>query len=320
MIPNPVRGNFQLINTVAGDKLRSGDVVSARIKEILPNGRFRLSFNARTITAKSHLTFHAGQLIRGRVVRNSKGLFLHLLDSKSGKYQNPSSQTATRTMLSAALLRAGLSLTQDGEALRRVALLKRTKGPQPRMARLYAELLSKGSDPTAGFLESVDTLFSGDRGNQRSRDWPEPPDADELKSELTGDSSEDPDESDTFIDLLNKVPGKTDYWMFKKLSGALGEGKIRMLWKIRRGMKPALALTIIDGPRTFEFLIEGLDQTKMAVFVDENTEINEKQWNKFRQSLALMNVEVDDTLLHIARSDGFTPGVDGAVHDLEGRA
>ncbi len=182
------------------------------------------------------------------------------------------------------------------------------------MARLYAELLSKGSDPTADFLESVDTAFSGEGRDHRSGSWPQPPESEELKGELT----EEGDDPDSLINLLNNVSGHRDNWMFRRLVRRLGEDEIRMVWKIRRGMDPALALTVYDGSHTFEFLMEGLDKTRLSVYVDDDTEIDEKLWNSFCESLALMNVKVDDTILSITKSDGFTPGTGEAVRDLEG--
>ena len=312
-MPDPVRGNFQLFNIVAGDKLRSGDVISVRIQTILPDGRFRLLWNGRTLTARSHLNFHPGQIIRARVERNSGGFFLHLLDSKFKTPHAASPQASTGTLLSAALLRAGLSLPGNSEAVRRAALLTRTKGSRVRMARLYAELLSKGSDPTADFLESVDTAFSGEGRDHRSGSWPQPPESEELKGELT----EEGDDPDSLINLLNNVSGHRDNWMFRRLVRRLGEDEIRMVWKIRRGMDPALALTVYDGSHTFEFLMEGLDKTRLSVYVDDDTEIDEKLWNSFCESLALMNVKVDDTILSITKSDGFTPGTGEAVRNLE---
>ncbi|MCK5250214.1 MAG: hypothetical protein KAJ98_09645 [Spirochaetaceae bacterium] len=314
-MPEPVRGNLQLTDIVAGDKLRTGDIISARIQTVLPDGRFRLLWNGRTLTARSHLNFRPGQIIRARVERNSGGFFLLLRDSRSKIPHTASPQASTRTLLSAALLRAGLSLPDGSEAARRAALLKHTKGHRVRMARLYAELLSKGTDPTADFLESVDTALSGDGRDHRSGNWTRPPDSDELKDEM----NEEGDDPDSLINLLNNVSGHRDHWMFRRLVRHLGEGEIRMVWKIRRGMDPALALTIYDGSRTFEFLMEGLDNTQLSVFTDDNTEIDTKKWKSFRESLALMNVEVDDTILSIAESDGFTPGTGKAVRDLEER-
>ncbi|RKX76580.1 MAG: hypothetical protein DRP49_03155 [Spirochaetes bacterium] len=321
-MPVPVSEKFHLININTGDRLRPGDVVSARIKAVLPNGRFRLYCNGRILTAKSSLTFRAGDLIRGRVEQTDRGLFLHLLTGGSKGNRDPSSLEMPRIMLFAALMRAGLPFSGDAEAQRRVALLNRTRGSQRRVARLYAELLAKGSDPGAAFLESVDGMLSGGGDGQGSKRWPSSPDSEELQGELCGDSAEDSetaDKSDTLLTLISNVPGKNDTWMFKRLIRQLGEGELRMVWKIRHGINPALALTVYDGERTFEFLMEGLEKTQMAVYAGDGVDIDEKKWNIFRETLALMNVDVDDTLLPIGRSDGFTPGSDKAQQDLEGR-
>lgn len=312
-MPGPVRGNFQITNIIAGDKLRSGDFINARVKSVLPNGRFLLNWNGRVLTAKSRLKFRTGQVIRARVERRSGGFFLHLVDSKKTAPPILNSQTATRTLLSAALLRAGLSLPNEAEAARRVALLNRTKGHRVRLARLYSELLAKGADPSADFLEFVDNSFSG--GNdRRSGHWSAPPESGDLREELT----EDEDGSDPLMNLLNSSSDKPVNWLFSRIIKNLGDVDIRILWKIRRGMDPALALTITDGSRTFEFLLEGLEKTRMSVYVDKDTVIEENEWYSFRRSLALMNVEVDDTILSIEESDGFTTGTAKAVRDLEG--
>ena len=84
---------------------------------------------------------------------------------------------------------------------------------------------------------------------------------------------------------------------------------MEMVWKFRRGISPALALTVHDGSRTLEFLLEGLDHTRLTVFSDRPEQYRrESTWRRFRQRLALMNIEVDDTILPIEESDGFTPG------------
>ncbi len=317
-MPVPVSEKFHLININTGDKLRPGDVVSARIKAVLPNGRFRLYCNGRILTAKSSLAFQTGELIRGRIEQNDRGLYLHLLSGSSKSIREPSSLEIPKIMLFAALLRAGLPLSGDAETLRRTALLNRTRGSQRRVARLYAELLAKGSDPGAAFLESVDRMLSGGGGDERgSKKWPSTPGGEELQEELCGDTD---DKSDRLLNLISNVPGKNDTWMFKRLIRRLGDEEVRMVWKIRRGLNPALALTVYDGKRTFEFLMEGLEQTHMSVYADDGTEIDEKRWEKFRETLALMNVDVDDTLLPISRSDGFTTGSDKVLQDLEGRA
>ena len=317
-MPDPVSGKFHLININAGDRFRSGDIISAKVTAVLPNGRFRLFFNGRMLTAKSPLSFNSGQIIRAKVEQNNKGTFLHLLNSHSSSSQKNLSSESIKTLLSASLLRAGISLSGEAETLRRTSLLNRTKGSQLRISRLYAELLAKGADPSAAFLESVDSMFSAGNGGHGSRNWQSPPQPEELTKELSEDSPEHIDEDDSVLNLLNSVPGKKDGWMFKRLFRKLGDGELRMVWKIRRGMDPALALTVYDGSRTFEFLMEGLEKTHMAVYTGDKTEIDEKYWKTFRENLALMNIDVDDTLLPIDKSDGFTSGSDQVLQDLEG--
>jgi len=321
-MPDPVNGNFHLLNISSGDKLRPGDIVSARVKAVLPGGRFQLYCKGRLLTAKSSLAFHSGQIIRARVEQNGKELQLHLLNSRSKLNQKIFQRESIESLLPAALLRAGLSLTGEGETRRRAALLSRTRGSRLRMTRLYAEILAKGADPGAAFLESLDSLFSGGSGGRKSRSWQSLPDPAELREELCGDSSgenEVSDEKDTLLNLLNAVPGKKNNWMFKRLTRTFADSDYRMVWKIRRGMDPALALTVYDGERTFEFLLEGLEKPHMTVYVDDDTQIEEKKWNSFRQTLALMNFAVDDTLLPISSSDGFTAGSEKVLEDLEGR-
>lgn len=318
-MPDPISGNLQLINIIAGDKLRPGDLISARVQEILPDGRYKLLWNGKTLTAQSLVTLKHGQIIRARVEGRPGNLLLHLIRSKSETAVNNTLQISSRTLLTAALLRAGLALPQEAETARRAALLNRTRGTRTRMARLYAELLSKGSDPTADFLESVDSVLSGnhrrDGGQKQHRGWPHPPEKEELKNDLVGDI----EDIDPIINLLNNIPGKRDSWLFSSFVRNLGKDDVHLTWKIRNGLNPALALTVRDGSRSFEFLMEGLDTTRMSVFVDDGVEIDRKQWNSFRKNLALMKIQVDDTILSIDESDGFTAGTGKTVRDLEGR-
>lgn len=320
-MPDPVSGNIQLINIIAGDKLRPGDLISARVQEILPDGRYKLLWNGKTLTAQSLVTLKPGQIIRARVEGKPGNLLLHLMGSKSETTVNNKLQISPRTLLTAALLRSGSPLPEEAETARRAALLSRTKGLRTRMARLYAELLSKGSDPTADFLESVDSVLSGDRdqekggGRQKQRGWPQAPDHEELKNDLL-DEVED---SDPIINLLNSLPGDRERWLFSSIIRNLGEDDVHLTWKIRNGINPALALTVRDGERTFEFLMEGLNDTRMSVFVDDEMKIDSKLWKSFCKNLALMKIKVDDTILSIDESDGFTAGTGKTVRDLEGR-
>ena len=321
-MPNPVHGTFHLVNTLPGDKLRPGDIVSGKITAVLPNGRFNLYCNGRTLTAKSSLLFQTGDLLKARVVQNSTGLYLHLLGSSLKSTPADPSSVTPGALLSAALLRAGLSLPDEAEGLRRAALLNRTGGSRVRMARLYAEMLAKGTDPGAAFLETLDRMFSQSPLSGSMRRWVSTPDHKELQEELCdtdAGSSETSDSDSTLLNLLGSVSGKNHTWMFKKLLRRLGDGELRMTWKIRSGMNPALALTVYDGDRTFEFLMEGLENTQMSVYSDDADAINEEQWITFRKRLALMNVDVGDTILPISTSDGFTPGSGQVLQNLEDR-
>jgi len=317
-MPDPVSGNFHIIDINTGDALRSGDFVSARIRAVLPNGRFILYCKGRQFTASSPLSFSPGEVIRARVEQSGKGIILHLIHSGSAGKRGIPSLNPPETLLTASLIRAGLSLTGEAETLRRTSLLERTRGSRLRMARLYAELLSKGADPSAGFLESIERIFSGDAGGRGAGKWPTPPEPDKLKAELTEEKPENTGDKDLLINLLNSVQGKKDKWMFRKIAGKLGDGEVSLMWKIRSGLNPALALTVHDGSRIFEFLMEGLENTRMAVYTGNKAEVSEKEWDSFRRRLALLKIDVDDTILPLDRSDGFSPGSEEVLQDLEG--
>jgi hypothetical protein len=150
-----IRGNSPLIDIVAGEKLRPGDVISARVVSREGAGRFRLIWNGRSLLADSQLNLKTGMTIRARVEGSSGALMLRLIgDAATAAAVSqgaPSGGSSLMSLLSAAMLRAGLPLPGDAEAVRQAALLERTRGPRIRMARLYSELISKGADPTAGF-------------------------------------------------------------------------------------------------------------------------------------------------------------------------
>jgi len=291
---------------------RSGDLVTARVKSILPGGRYRLILNRHTVIARSNLVFEEGQRIRARFVRNSSGIYLHLLESKPGLMYRGFAGASAGTMLSAALIRAGLPLPGEIEGARRAALLERTRGARKKMARLYAELLAKGADPNAEFLEMLNRSFS-EGGNKRQGRWSTPPGGSQLSDEFRNSDID----NDPLLNLLAYDCRGNDGWSFIRLKKILGNREIRMMWKIRKGIDPALALTIQDGKRIFEFLMEGLEKTRMTVFSDSREEINLETWNSFRESLALLNIEVDDDILAPRDSDGFTPGNLGFAGSME---
>jgi len=298
----PISGSFKVSSLIAKLGLQTGDLVTARVKSVLPDGRYRLILNKHAVIARSELVFKENQQIHARFARGKNGIYLHLLESRPLPARPDLAGGSAGTMFSAALIRAGLPLPDEIEGARRAALLRRAKGMRKRMARLYAELLAKGADPNAGFLEMVNQAFSKGGNGWRGR-WPTPPKGRELSDEFrNADIDNDP-----LLDLLAYDSRGNNGWRFIRLKKILGDREIRMMWKIRKGLDPALALAIHDGKRNFEFLMEGLERTRMAVFSDSGTEINFRIWNSFRESLATLGIEVDNAILTLRDSDGFTP-------------
>lgn len=297
-----VSGNLKVSSLFTRLDLQTGDIVTARIKSILSNGKYRLILNKHTVIARSNLVFKEGEQIRARFARGRDGIYLHLLESKPEITHPNFAGRSAGTMLSAALIRAGLPFPDDIEGARRAALLKRTKGMRRRIARLYAELLAKGADPNAGFLEMINKAFS-EGGNRRQGRWFTPPKSKQLSTEFR---STDID-IDPLLNLLAYDSRGNNGWRFIRLKKIFGDREIRMMWKIRKGIDPALALTIQDGKRNFEFLVEGLEETRMTVFSDSRAEIDPRIWNSFRKSLASLGIKVDDAILMLRDSDGFTP-------------
>ncbi len=291
---------------------KTGQLVTARIKSVLPDGKYRLILNKHSVIARSNLVFREGEQIRARFIRGSNGIYLHLLESRPELARPGFSGESAGAMLSAALIRAGLPLPDDIEGARRMALLKRTKGIGKRMARLYAELLAKGTDPNANFLEMIDQAFS-EGGNRRQGRWSAPPESSQLSAEFcSADIDIDP-----LLNLLAYDSREKDGWNFVRLKKNFGDCEIRMMWKIRKGIDPAIALTIQDGKRNFEFLMEGLEKTRMAVFSDSRAEIDIGIWNSFCESLASLGIKVDDAILELHNSDGFTPENPALAGSLE---
>jgi len=297
-----VPGSLKVSRLITKLGFQNGDLVTARVKSILPNGRYRLILNRHTVIARSNLVFEEGQRIRARFVRGSRGIYLHLLESKPELVYRGFTNASAGTMLSAALIRAGLPLPGEIEGARRAALLERTRGARKRMARLYAELLAKGADPNAKFLEMLNRSFS-EGGNKRQGRWSTPPEGSQLSDELRNSDIDD----DPLLNLLTYDSRKNGGWSFVRLKKFLGDREIRMMWKIRRGIDPALALTIQDGKRIFEFLMEGFNKIRMTVFSDSREEIKLGTWYSFRETLASLDIEVDDSILALSESDGFTP-------------
>jgi len=297
-----VPGSLRISRLITRLGFRTGDLVTARVKSILSDGRYRLVLNKHTLIARSNLVFREGQVIRARFARERDGVYLRLLASRPELMNKSLAGTSTGTMLSAALIRAGLPLPEEAEGARRTALLRRTRGIRKRMARLYAELLAKGADPRAEFLEMISQSFS-EGGSRRQGRWSIPPGSNQISDEFRNSDID----VDHLLNLLAYDRRGDNGWFFVRMKKILGNSEIRMMWKIRRGINPALALSIQDGKRNFEFLMEGLEKTRMAVFSDSEAKIDTKIWNSFRETLASLGIEVDETVLTMRDSDGFTP-------------
>ncbi len=294
------------LNVISGGKLRPGDIVSAKIVEILPGSRFRISLGTRTITAESHLHLTKGQVIRAAVERSGSGTILRIMDSRQGPADSGSgnSFTMTRSLLTNAFLKTAIALPGEGEIQRMSALLHRSKGSKVRLARLQADLVARGADPSADFLEALEELLGGedednDSGRSPGRRWPEVPDPDELKDELQNEEQED------LLRLINSSPSRGESWWYQRFSRDLDGRKLSMTWKIRKGGKPGMALTVKDSGRTFEFSLVGRNPVRMTVFSDSGEKIGAEKWTSFRKSLSLKNIHVDDTIFPIEASDGF---------------
>lgn len=328
-MPGPVGITFRTTDFNPGDEIRPGKTVSVRVKDILPGGKVSLVVHNKLIIAKSHLFFRPGQVFTARVEHSGNALRLRLLEGTGmNAYGTPpdtggplSEHFGTRTLLFSAILRAGLPLPDGTEAARRSALLERTRGRKLLMARLYAEIVSKGADPGADFLEAVSDTLEG-RGGRRNghggesrREWPQPPSPKELSSEVVKEEGG----GEPLLDLLSNVDGHDGRWTFRRMERRLDGREMDLTWKIRRGKDPALALTIKDGKRLFEFLLSGKDKPRMACYVGDDVEIDETVWDRFKERLALLNFIVSDTLQPIEESDGFTEGAAEVARDLEER-
>lgn len=309
----PIRFENQSINIIAGDKLRPGDVISARVTEILPGNRFRILWKGRPLTAESQLNLIKGQVIKARVEAGPFGTTLKLMakgSETSGQSSlNPVSSPVTLSpvqQLISAFLKASMPLPSEEQLQRLSRLLSRTKGSMPRLARLQADLISRGADPSADFLEALEELLSAsgrrkdsrEGGSHQQRNLPDP---DKLREMLENQKE------DLLLKLINSEGGKPESWKFTRTT-LKNDDSINLSWKIRRGHRPAMSLTVHDGSRTFEFLLEGLNPGRMAVFSDNYDEIDSITWKTFRERLSLMNISVDDTLSSMDVSDGFTPG------------
>ncbi|PIE04458.1 MAG: hypothetical protein CSA76_04185 [Spirochaetales bacterium] len=314
--------------SAAGRSVRPGDVVSVRVAEVLPGNRFRILLGGRSLNAGSSIPLRAGQIIRAQVDRSGPLLRLRILQPEVSRPSLPSSQTAALTpkaALTAAFLKAAMALPAESVLNRMSALLGRANGSRKRLARLYADLVSRGAEPSADFLEAVDELFHGSReggqeggregggfgGENKNRHsgWKEPPSA----SQCQQDFSEDKDEQAPLIHLINQTDAKGDTWQFRRSRRRLGEDTVDLTWKIRQGSPPAMALTVQDGARRLEFLLEGLQPVNLTVYASENTEIPSELWNNFCERISLKNIQVNGTIQSMELSDGFSSDSGEAV-------
>ena len=277
--------DIRSINPAGRADFRPGAVVSLRVLESHSGGRFTLLWNSGRISAVSRLKLNIGEVIRARVEGKPGALRLRLLPSGS------------------APLRAA-------EAERRTALFSRVRGRRHALVRLYAELLTRGAEPGADFLETVHARLFGpfeDSKKSQPPSWIGVPSGDTLAEEFAPEEGDDP-----LLELIGSVEGASGSWRFKRLRRRMGGRETDLILKIRRGSPPALALTVHDGERTFEFLLEGRGEMRLMVFSDDPDSVNVEEWGKFRNHLASMSVHVDDAILSIEQSDGFTAGDGGA--------
>lgn len=276
-------------------------------------------WNSRRISAFSRLKLNVGQIIRARVEGGRNALRLRLLPLPSASESLKSPQSAApslRSILSASLLRAGSALPGETEAERRLALLSRTRGRPQAAARLYAELLTRGADPTADFLEALYSCLFGSPGDSKSkpRSWNGLPSADTLAEEFGREEDADP-----LLELLGSVHGSSGSWHFKRLRRGINGRAADLILKFRRGSPAAMALTVHQGGRTFEFLLKGSRPIHLQVFCDHPDSVSEQDWKEFRDSPVLRAVHVDNVILPIEQSDGFTIGALKAAREMEER-
>ena len=315
--------NIQSINPAARASLPLGTIVSLRVVESQPGGRFTLLWNSRRISASSRLKLNIGQIIRARVEGSRSALRLRLLPIPGAPESLKVPRSAVpslRSILSSSLLRAGSALPGEAEAERRLALLSRTRGRPQAAARLYAELLTRGADPTADFLEALYRRLFGSFGDltgdskSKPRSWDGLPSADTLAEEFGRREDADP-----LLELLGNIQGNSGSWRFKRLRRRINGRTAELILKFRRGSPPAMALTVHQGGRTFEFLLKGSRPMQLRVFSDHPDSVNQQDWKEFRDSPALTAVDVHDVILPIEQSDGFTIGALQAAEEMEER-
>ena len=321
----PLRVQTHSINIVAGDRMRPGDVLSVRVGQQLPGNRYRIHWNGQILTAETHLSLKEGSVLRARVEQGNTGLSLRLLQQDAGttsplRTAVPSSGTdglpeplSPRESLVRAFLASSLSLPPESVMRRLSALLGRTRGLRERIARLQALLYARGAEPSADFLEYLDSVLSprdgrGDfRDGRGKRNWASPPDPESLRDEMRNldDSGTD---SGGLFSLMNQASRKDRDWLFHSSCHLMDDEELNLVWKIRRGVDGGLALAVQDGDRRMEFLLDGRNPVRMAVYAGQNSGVTPGKWNEFRDRLSLMNIAVDDTLQPMEASDGFAPG------------
>lgn len=308
------------ISILTDSRLEPGTTVTVRVMEDLGGGRFSLLVKGRTLTAESHLKLRPDQVIRAAVehingIWRLKVLPHNITPSAHG------SRTALsdpQLLLYASVLRSGSGLPEESEASRRSTLLSRTRGRRLRIARIYAELLNRGVDPSAAFLEHFESLLfgrqSGNPNRQAPRHWPDPPNGSELKEDVDSEKNQD-----TLSEIFSRVADRNGHWSIRCFRRQLGNSVLDMVVKYRHYGKPALALTIHDSGRIFDFLMEDLEPIRLSVFIDDMSKIENSQWEDFRHRLSMIKVSINDKLQPLEESDGFTAGAMEVLAELEER-
>ena len=321
-----VRPVHRLATVQTGVSLRSGQIISARVDSLLSQGRVRLLVDGKSLIAKTSLALKPGQTIRASVETISGGTRLRVLSAADAAGNKAAAaEISPRQILSAALLRAGLSVPEAAELDRQAVLLSRSRGERSRLARLYAELRSRGADPSADFLEYLDAVLSPHSGSNpdnpenrsSQRQWFKPPDAEQLADELSDEAQNAPDGDDALLSLFNGAVSRDGTWVLRRFNRILDNRTLYCVIKFRKGIRPAMALTVQDGERIFEFLVEGIEKPRLTVCTNDRVVVDADSWQSFGQTLALMNILLSDTILPISESDGFNRIADETNYVLE---
>jgi len=314
-MPFPV-GRKTILNNVklkSGIKLYPGSVIRA---EVLSgsSGKVKLLWNSGIIKAESSVELKTGEIIDFKVFSEDGKIVLKPFSGEINKNQLNTFPGFYAKILpehlkfAESLFAAGLPLPHEEEFFRRYALLKRAEGNTRRLSRLYAELLSKGLDPSADFLEHVYSLLeNGNRGTSGKhlsadiQDFFQPENLKYIFQEK-GQSEENP-----ILLLLSAVNGKNGRWIFKRENIKIKERTFSLVWKIRADSpEKDLSLTISDNGRIFEFILSGTGKIKMNVYISDNIYIEEDSWKAFRERMYLINVDVSDKLSPLNEGNGFS--------------